>query len=213
MSAFHPDLSPHPIHTVHRIGAAAIGGLLLLFAAWSLLLPVGFLPGPNAVLWGMATSGLLAVVSLVVGAVLVVAAVRGGPSASSVSLVVGAGFLLSGIGNALVLGTAMNMLGFQLSNVLFSLAVGLALLLIGAYGRFTGSLPDDSPYATPAVTQDAPALVDPVLAAALASAERAVAAHAATPAQTAGVAAAARYGSHAERSDAFARAITVEPER
>jgi hypothetical protein len=213
MSAFHPDLSPHPIHTVHRIGAAAIGGLLLLFAACSLLLPVGFLPGSSAVVWGLATSGLLAVVSLVVGAVLVVAAVRGGPTASSVSLVVGAGFLLSGIGNALVLGTAMNMLGFQLSNVLFSLVVGLALLLIGAYGRFTGSLPDDSPYATPSVTQDAPALVDPVLAAALAAAERAVAAHAATPAQAAGVAAAARYGSHAERSDAFARANTVRRTR
>ena len=71
---------------MHRVGAAGIGGFLLLFAAQSLQLPVGFLPGSSALVFGMATSGLLAVASLVVGAVLVAAAVRGGPSASSVSV-------------------------------------------------------------------------------------------------------------------------------
>lgn len=206
MSVFHPDPSPHPIHTLHRIGAVGVGGFLLLFAAQSLLLPVGFLPGSSAVALGMATSGLLAVASLVVGAVLIAAAVRGGPSASSVSMVVGATFLLSGIGNALVLGTTMNMLGFRLSNVVFSLVVGFTLLMVGAYGRFTGSLPDDSPYATAAVVQDAPPLVDGVLADALAAAERAVAAHTATPMQAVGVAAASRHGAHAARSQAFAQA-------
>jgi hypothetical protein len=210
MTAFHPDQSPHPIHTVHRIGAAAVGGFLLLFASESLLLPVGFVPGPSAVVFGMATSGLLAVVSLLVGAVLVAAAVRGGPLASSVSVVVGTAFLLSGLGNALVLGTAMNMLGFRLSNVVFSLLVGLALLMVGAYGRFTGSLPDNSPYATASAVQDAPPLVDAVVADALATAERAVAARAANPVQAAGVAAASRYDTHAARSHAFAQAATAE---
>jgi hypothetical protein len=207
MSAFHPDPSPHPIHTVHRIGAAAVGGFLLLFAALTSLSPAGFLPGSSAVVLGMATSGVLGVASLVFGAVLIAAAVRGGPLASSVSVVIGAVFLLSGLGNALVLGTAMNMLGFRLSNVVFSLAIGLALLLVGAYGRFTGSLPDDSPYATPPVVREPPPLVDAALADELAAAERAVAAHAATPGQAAGVAAASRQTTHAERSRAFDEAV------
>jgi hypothetical protein len=213
MSAFHPDPSPHPIHTVHRIGAAAVGGFLLLFAALTLLSPAGFLPDSSAVVLGMATSGVLGVASLVVGAVLIAAAVRGGPWASSVSVVIGAVFLLSGLGNALVLGTAMNMLGFRLSNVVFSLAVGLTLLLVGAYGRFTGSLPDDSPYATPTVVREPPPLVDAELADELATAERAVAAHAATPAQAAGVAAASRQGTHADRSRAFAEAVKGQSAR
>ncbi len=207
MSAFHPDPSPHPIHTVHRIGAAAVGGFLLVFAALTWLSPAGFLPTAGAVVLGMATSGLLGIASVVVGVVLIAAAVRGGPLASSVSVVIGTVFLLSGIGNALVLGTGMNMLGFQLSNVVFSLVVGLTLLLVGAYGRFTGSLPDDSPYATPGVVREAPPLIDAALADELAAAERAVAAHAATPAQAAGVAAAAGQGTHAERSRAFAEAV------
>ena len=206
MSVFHPDSSPHPIHTLHRVGAGAIGAFLLLFAARSLLLPVGFLPGSDAVVFGMATSGALAIASIIVGCLLIAAAVRDGPMASSVSILLGAVFLLSGIGNALVLGTSMNMLGFRLSNVVFSLAVGFALLLVGAYGRFTGSLPADSPYATATTVRDAPPPVDPQLAAALADAERAVAAHTATTIQAAGVAAAAEHGSHVDRSRAFAQA-------
>jgi hypothetical protein len=34
-----------------------------------------------------------------------------------------------------------------MTNVAFSLVAGLTLLLLGAYGRLTGNLPPDSPYA------------------------------------------------------------------
>jgi hypothetical protein len=44
-----------------------------------------------------------------------------------------------------------------------SLAVGFALPVAGTYGRFTGSLPDDSPYATTTLMRDAPPRVDAVL--------------------------------------------------
>lgn len=206
MSVFRPDSCPHRIHTLHRVGAGAIGGFLLVFAARSLLLPVGFLPGSDAVVFGMATSGALAIASIIVGFLLIAAAVRGGPTASSVSILLGGVFLLSGIGNALVLGTSMNMLGFRLSNVVFSLAVGLALLSVGAYGRFTGSLPEDSPYATATPVRDVPPPVDPQLAVALADAERAVAAHTATSIQAVGVAAAAGHSSHVDRVRAFVQA-------
>jgi hypothetical protein len=97
--------APHPIHTVRRIGATAVGGFLLLFAALTL-------PSPAC------------------------------------------------------------------------------------------SLPDDSPYATPPVVREplrwstprSPTNWPPL---------RAVAAHAATPVQAAGVAAASRQATHAERSRAF----------
>jgi hypothetical protein len=34
-----------------------------------------------------------------------------------------------------------------MSNVAFSVVVGLLLLVLGAYGRITGNLPADDPYA------------------------------------------------------------------
>ena len=37
-----------------------------------------------------------------------------------------------------------------MENVIFSVVVGLLLLVLGAYGRIGGHLPPDSPYAPPA---------------------------------------------------------------
>jgi hypothetical protein len=62
-------------------------------------------------------------------------------------MVLGVLFLLSALVNLAVLSTSLNVLAFQVSNVLFSIGVGLLLLLLGAYGRVSGNLPDDSPYA------------------------------------------------------------------
>ena len=146
MDAFHPDRAPNRIHTVHRVSAAALGCFLLLFGVLSFAAPVGFLATSGAVVFGLSTNGLLATVSVIVGAVLVVAAVRSGPTASSTLVTIGGLFVTSGVANAVVLGTALNIFAFRVSNVLFSLVVGTVLLTLGAYGRFTGSLPDTSPY-------------------------------------------------------------------
>ena len=43
-----------------------------------------------------------------------------------------------------------------MSNVVFSVVVGVLMLMLGAYGRVSGNLPDDSPYAHPH-----PAVVEP----------------------------------------------------
>lgn len=182
---------------MHRVGAAGLGGFLLLFGLGGLSSP-GFL----------STNGFLATVSLVVGALLVAAAVRGGSSASTVSVTVGVAFLLSGLGNAVVLGSPRNMLAFEISNVLFSLAVGLLLLLsLGAYGRLTGRLPADGPYAdvapagspVPAPLSRADAMADHDLAVA----ERAVAARVASSDMAARVRAAAPFRTQEERRRAF----------
>jgi hypothetical protein len=46
-----------------------------------------------------------------------------------------------------LLRSAFNVLPFRMSNVVFSAVVGLLLLVLGAYGRISGNLPPDSPYA------------------------------------------------------------------
>ena len=210
MDAFHADRAPNRIHTVHRVSAAALGCFLLLFGVLSFAAPVGFLATSGAVVFGLSTNGLLATVSVIVGAVLVAAAIRSGPTASSALVIFGGLFVISGVANAIVLGTALNIFAFRVSNVVFSLVVGTVLLTLGAYGRFTGRLPDTSPYHghehTTTAAGDMPDRpVDPQTARALADAERATAEHTATPRQNAGVAAAAAYRTEEARSRAFAQ--------
>jgi hypothetical protein len=212
MDAFHPDRTPNRIHTVHRVSAAALGCFLLLFGVLSFAAPVGFLATSGAVVFGLSTNGLLATVSVIVGAVLVIAAVRSGPTASTTLVLIGALFVISGVANAIVIDTALNLFAFRVSNVVFSLVVGGVLLTLGAYGRFTGSLPDTSPYhgdtsTATGETPDRP--IGPEAARALADAERATAEHTATAQQAAGVAAAARYRTEEDRSRAYAEATAA----
>jgi len=92
------------------------------------------------------SNGLLSIISLVVGAVLIVSGVRGGSTASTVTAVVGVLFLLSGLLNLAVLDSGLNFLAFTISNVFFSLVSGMLLLTLGLYGRVSGGLPADNPY-------------------------------------------------------------------
>jgi hypothetical protein len=66
-------------------------------------------------------------------------------------IVVGSLFLVSALVNLALLRTSFNVLAFEFSNVVFSVVTGLVLLLLGAYGRVSGNLPPDSPYARPPV--------------------------------------------------------------
>lgn len=207
MGAFNPDPAPHSIHTVHRVGAGGLGAFLVAFGTGGLALAPAFMSNTGPVVMGLSTNGLLSTLSLVVGVVLIGAAVRGGRTASTAAVVVGCLFLFSGLGNVLVLDTPLNMLAFRMTNVVFSLLVGAALLFLGAYGRFTGGLPATSPYAgADAVTGRPPTRTDGVIEAAMAAAERAVAQHSATPEQVARVAAAAAHRTHEDRRRAFTAA-------
>ena len=84
---------------------------------------------------------------MVTAAVLIAAALRGARIASTVMLVIGVLFLVSALANLAVLDSSLNILAFRFSNVVFSVVAGLVLLLLGAYGRVSGHLPPDSPYA------------------------------------------------------------------
>jgi hypothetical protein len=98
---------------------------------------------------GLSSNGLLSTVSVVTAAVLVFAAFRSARTASTIMLAIGALFLVSALVNLALLRTDWNVLAFSMANVIFSIGAGLVLLTLGAYGRVSGHLPADSPYAQP----------------------------------------------------------------
>lgn len=197
---------------VHRVGAVLFGLGLGTFGVLGLVERLEWFSTSGAPVLGLSTNGLLSAISLVVAVVLVAGGVRGGRTASSVLTVVGAAFLLSGVLNVLLLEGPYNILAFGMSNVVFSLVSGGLLLVLGAYGRFTGRLPDDNPYAGERGTVDADGEPDPVeftdarAAAELAAAERAAARRAASPAQLAALEVVRRVRRAEDRVAAWRRA-------
>ncbi|MBA8824307.1 hypothetical protein FHX42_001654 [Saccharopolyspora lacisalsi] len=136
----------HPVHVVHRVSAAVLGLGLWVFAGLGFAHGLRFLTTEGQTVLGLSSNGLLSTISVVAGALLLGAAFWGGPVASMVTGVLGALFLLSGIVHLGVLHTELNILAFRLSNVFFSLIVGMLLLFVGLYGRVSGGLPPDNPY-------------------------------------------------------------------
>jgi hypothetical protein len=136
----------HPIFRIHRIGAAAVAAILWAFGILGFLGHPGFVATHGTNVLGMTCNGLLATISIVMGAILIVAAIRVGTSASTAAAVIGALFVLSGLLNMIVLHRTINFLAFTMPNVIFSLVVGIGLLFIGLYGRASGQLPADNPF-------------------------------------------------------------------
>jgi hypothetical protein len=175
---------------LHRVGAVLFGLGLGTFGVLGLVNRLDPFSTSGQEILGLSSNGLLSVISLVVAVILIAAGVRGGRIASTVLVVIGSAFVLSGLVNVLVLGTPLNLLAFRMSNVIFSFISGALLLFLGAWGRFSGGLPDDNPYQRERHVDDGdpaplPAhFTDPNDIAAvreLAEAERAVAQHAASP--------------------------------
>jgi len=178
-----------PLDHLHRIGAVVFGLGLAGFGILGLAAGLEMFSTSGRTVLGLSSNGLLAIISIAVGAVLVGAGLRGGRTASTILVIAGSAFVLSGLVNAVLLGTPWNLLAFQISNVVFSFVAGALLLFLGAWGRFAGHLPDDNPYyrerhdadelAELPTTFHDPA--DAVAARELAEAERAVAQHEASP--------------------------------
>jgi hypothetical protein len=175
---------------LHRVGAVVFGLGLGVFGVLGLVDRLEPFSTTGQPVLGLSSNGLLSMISLVVAAILVTAGARGGRVASTVLVVVGAAFVLSGLVNTLVLGTPLNLLAFRIPNVVFSFVSGALLLFLGAWGRFSGRLPDDNPYRRERHADDADPeplpcrFDDPEIAAAareLAGAERAVALRTAAP--------------------------------
>src|SRR5215213_10308902 len=137
------------VYVVQRLGAFGVGLFLLAFGLLGLTGGIPFLSTHGERLLGLSSNGLLSLLSVVVAGILIGAAAHGPRLASTVMIVLGVLFLVSVLANMAVLQTPLNVLAFRMSNVIFSLGVGLLLLVLGAYGRISGNLPPDSPYAHP----------------------------------------------------------------
>ena len=148
--------SGNAVNTVHRIGAMSVAAVIFVFGVLGFAGGLAFFSTSGERILGLSTNGLLSTISVVTAAVLVVAALRGPRLASTVMLTVGALFLVSALGNLALLRTTFNVLAFQMSNVVFSTVAGLVLLLTGAYGRLSGNLPADSPYARATAAPEPP---------------------------------------------------------
>jgi len=137
------------IFAVHRIGAVVVAAIIAVFGVLGFAGGLDFFSTEGEPILGMSSNGLLSTISVLTATVLVAAAVRGPRIASTVMIVVGTLFLVSALANLAVLRTDLNLLAFEFSNVVFSVMAGLVLLMLGGYGRLSGGLPPDSPYARP----------------------------------------------------------------
>ncbi len=154
---FGPGAEDHDprVFAVQRVGAVAVALVILVFGVLGFAGGLGFFSTEGEPVLGMSSNGLLSTISVLTAAVLIAAALRGPRVASTVMIVVGSLFLLSALANLAVLRTSFNVLAFEMTNVAFSVVAGFVLLLLGAYGRLTGNLPPDSPYAHPAAEANA----------------------------------------------------------
>ncbi|MCQ4082100.1 DUF4383 domain-containing protein [Streptomyces sp. RB6PN25] len=136
----------HRLSSVYRVGAGLMGLVLLAFGILGLLNKVGFFSTHGHNVAGLSSNGALSVLSIVVGILLFAGMVIGGNFASSLNMVFGVLFVLSGFINLAILDSSANYLAFRIPNVLFSFVFGLVLMTFGMYGRVHSHLPPDNPY-------------------------------------------------------------------
>ncbi|MET7643006.1 DUF4383 domain-containing protein [Streptomyces sp. NPDC005426] len=136
----------HRLSRVYRVGAGLMGLVLLAFGILGLTHHIGFFDTGGDTVAGLSTNGTLSVLSICVGLLLFVGMVIGGNFASTLNMVLGIAFILSGFVNLALLDSGLNFLAFEIQNVLFSFVVGVLLMMFGMYGRVSGGLPHDNPY-------------------------------------------------------------------
>jgi Domain of unknown function (DUF4383) len=135
------------VPAVHRVGAVLVALVILVFGLLGFAGGLAYFSTSGEPILGLSSNGLLSTISVVTAAVLLAAAFAGPRAASTVMIVVGSLFLVSALANLAVLDSRYNLLAFRFANVVFSVVAGLVLLVLGAYGRVSGNLPPDSPYA------------------------------------------------------------------
>ncbi|MEU9879809.1 DUF4383 domain-containing protein [Streptomyces phaeochromogenes] len=136
----------HRLSKFYRVGAGLMGLVLLAFGILGLIDKVGFFDTGGDTVAGLNTNGALSVLSICVGLLLFVGMVIGGNVASTINMILGVLFILSGFVNLALLDTGFNFLAFRIQNVLFSFVVGVMLMFFGMYGRVGSALPHDNPY-------------------------------------------------------------------
>ncbi|WP_371483833.1 DUF4383 domain-containing protein [Kitasatospora sp. NBC_00315] len=136
----------HRLARVYRVGAGLCGAALLVFGCLGLTDGLAYFSTHGERIAGLSSNGLLSLISIVFAVVLIAGAVIGGNVASTVNIVVGTLFVLSGFVNLALLDSGANFLAFGMSNVVFSFVTGLVIATFGMYGRVSSKLPHDNPY-------------------------------------------------------------------
>ncbi|MET7615547.1 DUF4383 domain-containing protein [Streptomyces sp. NPDC005408] len=136
----------HRLSQFYRVGAGLMGLVLLAFGILGLIDEVGFFDTHGDTVAALNTNGALSVLSICIGVLLFVGMVIGGNFASTLNMVLGIAFILSGFINLALIDTTFNPLAFKIQNVLFSFVVGVLLMFFGMYGRVSSTLPHDNPY-------------------------------------------------------------------
>ncbi|MEU2731715.1 DUF4383 domain-containing protein [Streptomyces griseoviridis] len=136
----------HGLSTVYRYGAGLCGVVLLIFGALGFADELSPFSTDGHRLVGMSTNGVLSLISVVVGLALIAGGFIGGNIASTLNMVVGTLFLLSGFVHLFILDRPANILDFGMTNVIFSFVMGLIILTFGMYGRVSSKLSHDNPY-------------------------------------------------------------------
>ena len=142
-----PEREGGRVPVVHKVGAVVVAVVIGTFGILGFVGGLAFFSTEGGEVLGLSSNGLLSTVSVVTAAVLVFAALRSARTASTIMMAIGVLFLISALVNLALLRTELNFLAFEMPNVVFSIVAGLVLLVLGAYGRVSGNLPPDSPYA------------------------------------------------------------------
>ncbi|MEU9302832.1 DUF4383 domain-containing protein [Streptomyces sp. NPDC048269] len=136
----------HKLSKVYRSGAGLTGLLLVAFGILGLIHRIGFFDTGGDTVLALNTNGALSVLSICIGGVLFIGTLIGKTFASTLNIVLGVAFILSGFANLALLDSSFNFLAFKIPNVLFSFVVGVMLMWFGMYGRVGSALPHDNPY-------------------------------------------------------------------
>ncbi|MCX4912458.1 DUF4383 domain-containing protein [Streptomyces sp. NBC_00687] len=136
----------HQLGAVYRWGAAFCGVVLLVFGSLGFADQLSPFTTDGNTVAGLSSNGALSLISVLVGVALIAGGFIGGNVASGLNMVVGTLFLLSGFVHIFILDRPANVLGFGMTNVIFSFVMGLVILTFGMYGRVSSKLPHDNPY-------------------------------------------------------------------
>jgi len=127
----------HPMRPFYRVLAAATGAYVLIFGAVGAVRTVGlpFFDRSETYALGLRSNLAFAVVSLLVGLVIVLATFVGRNVDYMVNLWGGVLFMAVGTAMMAVLRTDLNVLNFSIITVVVSYGIGLVLFTAGLYGR------------------------------------------------------------------------------
>jgi hypothetical protein len=128
----------HPLQPLYRLLAGLIGAYLTAFGVVGVMRTGGrglFAQDGLPSALGLHANRAFAILSIVVGLVLLVGAIIGRNVDQRINLVASVVFLGSGLLMLLLINTEANFLGFTLATCVVSFLIGMALLVCGLYGK------------------------------------------------------------------------------